>query len=156
MHGSPRMVVALAVLLVAPPLARAGAPFDADDPGCVPDTKAAARCGDAAGKALAKLVASVLACHAKEANAAFKSTQFDEEACERTDSSSSARAKFEAALAKLAVPCSGSSILSAADAIASNLLADAPAVGSLDTLIGSVYCDPTSGNPLDPGGDDPG
>lgn len=148
--------LALAALLVMPSAIRAGAPFGGDDPGCLPDTKTAAQCADGAGKALAKLLGSVVGCHVKQADAAFKNTTFDEEACERTDGTKSARAKFEASLAKLSSLCSGTSIIAAADAIASDLLADAPAAGSLDSLAGSVYCDPTSGTALDPGGDDAG
>ena len=147
----------LAALLLVRPV-RAGAPFDADDPGCVPDGKAAEKCGDSAGKALAKLVSSVLACHVKQAAAAFKqeAATFDEEACEQTDPTKSARAKFEAALAKLSTPCTGTSIVAEVDAVASMLLADAPAAGSLDTLNGGVYCDSTSGVPLDAGNEDAG
>jgi hypothetical protein len=115
-----------------------------------------ARCGDAAGKALAKLIGSVVACHTKQADAAFKHATFDEEACERTDGAKSARARFEASLAKLAAFCSGPTIPSAADALGTDLLADAPGVGSLAALAGGVYCDPASGVAFDPGGDDPG
>src|SRR5215469_7725049 len=94
------LAVIAALLLVRP--VRAGAPFGGDDQGCVPDGNMAERCGDGAGKALAKLVSSVLGCHVKLASAAFKQAKFDEEACERTDPTRSAHAKFEAALAKLA------------------------------------------------------
>jgi len=147
----------LAALLLVRPV-RAGAPFGADDPGCVPDGKTEEKCGDGAGKALAKLVSSVFACHVKQAGAAFKqeAATFDEEACEQTDATKSARAKFEAALAKLATPCTGTSIVAGVDAVASTLLADAPAAGSLDTLNGGVYCDSTSGVPLDAGNEDAG
>jgi len=65
------LAAALTALLVDPSAIRAGAPFGGDDPGCVPDAKTAARCADAAGKALAKLVGSVVACHVKQAEAAF-------------------------------------------------------------------------------------
>src|SRR6266852_3987658 len=150
------LAAALTALLVDPSAIRAGMPFGGDDPRCVPDAKTAAHCADGAGKALAKLVGSVVACHVKQADAAVKHAAFDEEACERTDGAKSARAKFEASLAKLATPCSGTPILSAADAIASDLLADGPAAGSLDTLAGTVYCDSTSGTALDPSGDDAG
>jgi len=152
MHRSRWLVAALAALLVAASAIRAGVPFGGDDPGCVPDAKTPAHCSAAAAKAVAKLVGSVVACHAKQAAAAFKHASFDEETCEQTD----ARAKFEASLAKVTALCSDTPILSAADAIAGDLLADAPAAGSLDTLAGSVYCDSASGTALDPGGDDAG
>jgi hypothetical protein len=133
---------------------RAGAPFGGDDPGCVPDGKPVAHCSDGAGKALAKLIGAVMGCHMKQATSAAKQVTFDEEACEQTDSVNSAHAKFEASLAKLTLVCGGTSVLSATDAIGTALLADSPAVGSLDTLTGGIYCDPTSGTPL--GGDDQG
>jgi hypothetical protein len=155
MRRSGWLVAPLAALLVAPWAIRAGGPFGGDDPGCIPDSKTAARCADGAGKALAKLIGSVVACHTKLANAAFKQAPFDEEACEQTDAKKSAHARFEASLAKLAA-CSDTPVLSAADAVARDLLAAAPAAGSLDTLAGAVYCDSTSGTALDPGGDDAG
>ncbi len=156
MRRSCWLVAALAAVLVAPSVTRAGLPFGGDDPGCVPDGTTAAKCAAAAGKALARLFGAVVACHAKLADAAFNHTTFDEEACEQTDGTSSAHARFKASLAKLAAPCADTPILSAADAIATALLADAPAAGSLDTLATAVYCDPTSGVALDPGGDDLG
>src|SRR5436190_15406494 len=120
-----RLAVIAALLLVRP--VRAGAPFGADDPGCVPDGKTEEKCGDGAGKALAKLVSSVLACHVKQAAAAFKAATFDEAACEQTDATKSAHAKFEAALGKLATACAGTPIVTDVDATATTLRADAPA-----------------------------
>jgi hypothetical protein len=150
------LIAALLVLLALPSPAPAGVPFGGDDPGCLPDGKPAAQCADGATKALAKLVASVVTCHRKQADAQFKHASFDEEACEQTDPAKSAGAKFDASLAKLAARCPGTPIVATAGAVAGDLLADAPAAGSLETLAGAVYCDPSSGIPLDLQGDDPG
>jgi hypothetical protein len=45
-------------------------PFGGDDPWCVADAKAAASCAVGAGKALAKLVGSVVAFHVQQADPA--------------------------------------------------------------------------------------
>src|SRR5437867_4963047 len=73
----------------------------ADDGGCVSNTKNHLKCSDGESKAFSKAIASVIKCHIKQADAAFKTlngkpTTFDEEGCENA-----AVAKLNAARAKI-------------------------------------------------------
>src|SRR5256886_15770057 len=71
---------------------------------CPPDTSGHLKCGDAIVKALSKMIGTVIKCHAKQADAAYKvsigkTASFDEEACETLDpvSHKSAKEKYDTA-----------------------------------------------------------
>src|SRR5438552_8928750 len=105
-----------------------GAPFGGDDTGCVPATAATLKCAGKAAKTVAALIAAVAKCHGRPADARFAGSAYDEEGCE-----TAARARFDGVLASLAASgsCAGSTTLSAAEGLASTLLADA---GNPDSL----------------------
>src|SRR5439155_1394033 len=63
---------------------------------------------DGVQKALTRYIQTVIKCHIKAADAAMKSMPFDEELCESNPSSGKgAKEKYDAAIAKLALTCSG-------------------------------------------------
>src|SRR5262249_34843307 len=134
-------------------------PFGGDDAGCVPPARPALACSDAVAKALGTLVGGAARCHARQADARYDQVTlghgggFDEEGCE-----TSVGARFTGSLEALAAAgtCAGTATLSAAAALETVLLADSSEPRSLDAANGAIYCDPTSGAALDPGGDDAG
>src|SRR5207249_4824363 len=133
-----------------------GQPFDDDDPGCVPDTSDHRKCSETLAKAFAKLIAAVTSCHDRQTRAAFAGSSFDEEACEID-----ARARFEAIRDAVAPRCSATQLALASDEETELLDPTKPCPDpiepcSLDAQNGGVYCDSTSGNALDSGGDDSG
>src|SRR5439155_22822800 len=87
--------------------------FGGDDPGCPPDSSDHLKCGDAIVKALSKMIGTVIKCHAKQADVAYKvsigkTASFDEEACETLDpvSHKSAKEKYDTAVSKVTSICS--------------------------------------------------
>jgi hypothetical protein len=148
-------------LTAAAAFAGPGDPFGGDDTGCVPAHKGALRCSSVVAKALAQLEQRVIACHLKQASQAFKaghsSPGFDnaEENCTEGPSATSAKAKFDAVLAKYAT-CEPA-LLAAAAARRDTVLDDQTNPESLDALNGSFFCDDGSGLTIaEPGGDDGG
>src|SRR5213593_3945459 len=119
--------------------------FGGDDPGCPPDSSGHLKCGDAIVKALSKMIGTVIKCHRKQADAAFKnkSASFDEEACE-----SAAKGKYDAAVSKVTSICTGAQFSGAGMARDTVLSALEGGVNA------AVYCEGTSD--IDPGGDDSG
>ncbi|MBI5503241.1 MAG: hypothetical protein HY899_00455 [Deltaproteobacteria bacterium] len=152
------LVVAIAIVLrcscaLAAPGPGPGEPFGGDDAGCVPSRSELRRCSDTAARAYSRLETSLGTCHTKQAAARYaqvilgRPKNFDEENCEAF-----AAARFDATLANL--DASG-------DCGASALLTTAPAAGAalhdaLDARGADLYCDASSGAPIDPGGDDAG
>jgi len=136
-----------------------------DDTGCVPGSKdnpsapnvaATLKCADAIAKAFSKAVTSVIKCHKKQADAVFKGSPVDDEACETgPNNGKSAKEKLDAAIAKVSSLCTSSELTFAA-AEEATLFADKTNPLSLDAQNGSVYCDSTSGALIDPSGDDAG
>ena len=120
--------------------------------GCPPDTANASKCEGAVAKAFAKLIGAVVTCHAKQAQAALRGKPFDEDACEDGASAKSAKAKFDAQIAKLAPTCSPA-LLAGTASLAQALLGGPT---SLDAQNGLIFCDSASGARLDPSGDDAG
>src|SRR5438094_9849291 len=89
-------------------VASPGDPFGGDDAGCIPPTAAGGRCEDGVQKALTKYIQTVIKCHIKAADAAVNSMPFDEELCESDPSTAKgAKERYDAAIAKLALTCSG-------------------------------------------------
>jgi hypothetical protein len=143
-------------------IAGPGDPFGGDDTGCAPADNAGYVCGSAVAKALGKLGASVIKCHVVQAGQAFKTNHsspgFDnaEENCEEGPSNTSAKAKFDAVLAKYATSCDPA-VIASAQARRDVVLADQSNPDSLDALNGSFFCDNSSGMTIaEPGGDDAG
>ena len=126
-----------------------GQRFDDDDAGCVPNTTAHRKCSETLAKAFARLIAAVTTCHDRQARMAFSGAPLDEEACE-----AKARERLEATFAGIALLCSPIQL-----SLASNEeteLLDSTNPRSLDAQNGDVFCDSTSGNAMDPNGDDTG
>ncbi len=141
---------------------RAAGDVSAAGAGCLPSTKTLKKCEATITKAFGTLIANVIACHTRQADAAFstqrgKANQFDEEACEETDPKTSALAKFDAVLAKVKQKnLCPTDVLSNATDLAAEVTADRANPSSLDSLNGRVYCDTTSNELIDPNGDDAG
>ena len=103
-------------------------PFGGDDTGTVLTFDAKRlKCQNAAVKNYSHLVACILKCHMKAADALSKQKQppFDEEACESTDPLKSCRAKYDATSAKIMAsicpPCLDANLATVADDIESKL-----------------------------------
>ena len=136
-----------------------------DDTGCVPGSKdnpgaanvaATLKCADAIAKAFAKAIGSVIKCHKKQADQAFKNAPMDDESCETGPAGGkSAKEKLDAAIAKVASLCTATELASAG-AEETTLFAGQSNPLSLDAQNGSVYCDSTTGVLIDPSGDDAG
>ncbi len=120
--------------------------------GCRPDTIATSKCEGAVAKGFAKLIGAVITCHSKQAQAAFKGKPFDEDGCEDGTPATSAKAKFDAAIAKLAPTCSPA-LLGSTTSLEQALLTGPT---SLDAQNAMIYCDSASGVRLEPTGDDAG
>jgi hypothetical protein len=119
--------------------------------GCPPASDDADKCETGIVKALGKFGGAVIKCHAKQADGAFKQKPVDEETCEETGSKS-AKGKLDATIAKIAPKCPPE-VVTNAGTVSAGLLSGA---GSLDVQNGLVYCDASSGTPIDAGGDDAG
>ena len=150
MRGLRAVAVAAVCLSAAIALASGpGQPFDDDDAGCVPDTTEHRKCSEKLAKAFGRLIAAVTSCHDRQARAAVSGFVFDEEGCE-----ASAQTRFEASRDAVSPLCSATQLALASDE--ETELLDPTNPGSLDAQNGDVYCDSTSGNALDSGGDDTG
>jgi hypothetical protein len=162
--GLHRIVPAIALgCLVAagPAWAAPGDPFGDDDTGCAPTTKQGLSCAKKVHSLVNKLRRTVLKCHLTHATHAFKNGMGTpgfsnaEENCEIGPSATSAKAKFDDKIASLAAVCDAT-VIANANARRDVILGDQNVVGSLDNLNSTFFCDPTSGNLIDPGGDDGG
>lgn len=138
------------------------APFGGTHTGCSSPDKLAFKCSTVVGKALAKLEQSVLKCHLVQASHAYKaghsSPGFDnaEENCTTGPSATSAKAKFDAVLAKYGPMC-GPTLVADAEARRDAILADQANPDSLDARNGLFFCDATSGLTIaEPGGSEAG
>ena len=144
------MLMSMAVPALAEPGPGPGEPFGGDDAGCVPASSSRLACGAAATKSYDKLESAIVKCHVAEAQARYfeifsaRPDTFDEEACE-----AEAVARMQAKLTRVG-SCSGTPVL--------HDLADNSAehVAALDDENAGPYCDDTSGEEIDPGGDDGG
>src|SRR5205823_459291 len=130
------------------------APFGGDDPGCVPDSKDHLKCSDGAYKAFIKAYQAVIKCHTKQADAAQKGAPADDEACETSGAGKSAKEKLDAALAKLATLCTGTSVLANVATLETTLFAPKTTSGSADQQMGDIWC--TGSTAIDSSGDDAG
>jgi hypothetical protein len=160
-----RAVLSMAIgclLAATPVLAAPGDPFGGDDTGCAPSTKLGLGCAKKALKTVTKLRLSVLKCHLTQAGHAFQNGTGTpgfsnaEENCEIGPSNTSAKAKFDARIASLAGAGCDATIIANANAARDIILGDETVVGSMDNLNSTFFCDSTSGNEIDPGGDDGG
>jgi hypothetical protein len=119
--------------------------------GCPPASDDADKCQTGIVKALGKFGGAVIKCHAKQADGAFKGKPVDEETCEETGSKS-AKGKLDATITKTAAKCPPD-VVTNAGTVSAGLLSGP---GSLDVQTGLIYCDTSSGTPIDPSGDDAG
>ena len=154
--------LAVAGLVAAAPVAAApGDPFGGDLSGCVPPDKQALSCGQKYGLALTKLRKNIVKCNLKQAGLAFKAGQGQEgfsnadEVCQTENPSNSARANFEAYIAKLEPVCPAA-VHAAVVARGAAALAGQDTPGSIDAMNDVFFCDATSGQEIDPGGNDGG
>src|SRR6516164_3059597 len=99
MLRSVAAVAALSVGLLGVGTARAQTPFGGDDTGFVPPA-ANAKCEAGAGKAVDKLIACILKCHASRASGKL-ADDTAEDSCEKTLVGKSCAALFTASIAKL-------------------------------------------------------
>lgn len=119
-----------------------------DDTGCVSNTANHSKCSSAIGKAFAKAVASVIKCHAKQAQMRFKGADetgagSSEENCE-SNPGNSAKGKLDATLAKLAAGGLCDPTQLGAAALEEAVLFGPSALG-LDAQNDNVFCDSASG-----------
>lgn len=148
------------LLTAAPALAGPGDPFGGSETGCTPIDKLGVNCGKIVTAALAKLKLGVVKCHMTQVGHAFQtghsSTGFDnaEENCSIGNPSNSAKAKFDAYMAKAAAYCDPA-VVAAANARAASVVASVADPASFDALNGAFFCDATSGLSIaEPGGGD--
>jgi hypothetical protein len=160
--GLTRALALGCLLAAAPVLASPGDPLGGDDTGCAPSTKLGLSCAKKVHNALWKLRVRVIKCHLTQAEHAFKNGQGEpgfsnaEENCEIGPSNTSAKNKFDARLASLATYGCDATVLANAAAAGDVIVSDQSVAGSMDNLNASFFCDATSGNLIDPGGDDGG
>src|SRR6516165_4166185 len=145
MLRSVAAVAALSVGLLWVGTARAQTPFGGDDTGLVPPA-ADAKCEAGAGKAVDKLIACILKCHASRASGKL-ADDTAEDSCEKTLVGKSCAAKFTLAISKLkgCPACINGTTMG-------NLAGTTESL--LDGNNSTVYCDTSSGTPF--GGDDTG
>lgn len=129
-----------------------GEPFGGDDAGCVPTTSTRLSCAIAVGKAFDRLEASVVKCHSDQAKSRYdefvlgSTRPFDEEGCEAV-----AVARFDDTVSRLATgTCLTSPSMTTIETDRDALLA------ALDAENAGPWCDDTTGEPIDDGGDDAG
>jgi hypothetical protein len=151
--------LALGSLLVAPLASAApGDPFGGDDTGCAATTRLGSTCAKAALSTLAKLRKAGLICQLKQEDLAFKNGEGQpgfanaEANCEIGPSTNSAKNKFDERIAKLVGKGCDSTMIANVLARGATIVSDQNTPGSLDALNASVFCDATSGNPIDPDG----
>jgi len=131
-------VVALGATLVVGGVALSGTPFGGDDTGTIPSDSPkgpVTKCENGVGKAVAKLVGSIIKCHASRASGKF-ADDTAEDGCEST-----AKTKFMATKTAGCTACTNLTTLSSA------------VEGLVDSNNNKVYCTST-GTPF--GGDDTG
>ncbi len=157
------LTMAIGCLLAAPPvLAAPGDPLGGDDTGCAPSTKIGLLCGKKVLAVLVKLQQSIVKCHLTLAGSVFQTGHStngfsnSEDNCSTGPSNTSAKAKFDAKIASLAANGCDATVIANANAAAAIILGDQSVAGSQDALLGTFFCDTTSGEQLDPGGDDAG
>ena len=145
MLRSVAAVAALSVGLLWVGTARAQTPFGGDDTGFVPPA-AIAKCEAGAGKAVDKLIACILKCHASRASGKL-ADDTAEDACEKTLAGKSCTALFALAIAKLkgCPACINGTTMGNLAGLTENVL---------DRNNSTVYCDTSSGTPF--GADDTG
>src|SRR5262249_37526967 len=134
-----RMIAALAGIALFSASAATAQPT-----GCAGGTKDQEKCESGIAKAFGKFTDSVIKCHIKQADAAAKGSPSDDEACE-TGGPASAQGKLDAKIAKLAPTCPAN-VLANAAALESSFLSGP---NSLDERNVLIYCDSTSGSPID-------
>lgn len=137
-------------------------PFGGTHTGCSSPDKLALKCSAIMDKLLGKLEQMVLKCHLIQASHAYKANHsspgFDnaEENCTVGPSATSAKGKFDAALAKYGPMC-GATFVTNAEARRDAILADQTNPDSLDARNGVFFCDDTSALTItEPGGSEAG
>src|SRR6266446_3668532 len=156
--------IALGLALAGGPaaLAAPGDPLGGDDTGCAPTTMAGLGCAKKVESLLYKLRAGIVKCHITMAGQAFKTGMSTngfsnaEDNCSVGPSNTSVKAKFDDRIDTLESNGCDATVIANARAARDTLLGDQSVTGSLDALNGTFFCDATSGNLLDPGGDDAG
>src|SRR5262249_48144212 len=113
--------------------------------GCPPASDDADKCETGIVKALGKFGGAVIKCHAEQADGAFKQKPVDEETCEEAGPNS-AKGKFDATVAQTAPKCPPE-VVANAGTVSAGLVSGS---GSVDVQNGLVYCDTSSGTPIDP------
>jgi hypothetical protein len=120
--------------------------------GCVPETAEHTRCAGAVAKRLARLVADVAACHGRRAALAMAGRPFDVQGCEQA-----ARTRFDDTLVPFGVEAGcPATVVSNAAWVAAAVMRGKEVPHALGELSGSLFCDGTSGVPLDAAGEDSG
>ena len=148
--------IALGCLLAVPVWAAPGDPLGGDDTGCAPTTKQGLSCGLKIHALLAKLKRAALVCHLTQDGHAFQTGMGTpgfanaEDNCETGPSSQSAKAKFDAKMAKLSILCDPT-VVANANARRDTILGNAATPGSLDSLNANAFCDATTGIEIDAG-----
>jgi hypothetical protein len=143
-------------LIATPVLAAPGDPLGGGHAGCAPDG-AGLGCGRKIDGLLAKLRARLVNCHINQASDAFYAgmgtaqMSADEDACAAT-----AKTKFDDPIADLAAAGCDSTQIANANARRDIILSDQTVSGSVDNLNSTFFCDSSSGNLIDAGGDDGG
>ena len=133
-----RNVSVIAALSVGLWVASARAtPFGGDDSGFIPPNAAVAKCEAGAAKAVGKLSACILKCHASRASGKL-ADDTAEDSCEKTLVGKSCTAKFAATIAKLSgcPSCINGTSMAGVAAFAESIL---------DASNGMVYCASPSG-----------
>jgi hypothetical protein len=134
-----------------------GDPLDPDDGGCAPTTSLGLKCAKGAVVLLQKYRQAVVTCHLKQEGLAYKSGLGEqgfsnaEEVCETQNPSQSARAKFEAGMAKLTALGCDATMIGLTTTIGNTVIAEMD-----DVWNQAFFCDDTTGNPIDPNGNDAG
>jgi len=161
-RGAAAFIASAFLLSAVPALPMPGDSLGGDETGCAPSTKLGLSCGKKVLGLVTKLEQSLIKCHLTQAGHAFQNGMGTpgfgnaEDNCSVGPSSTSAKAKFDARIALLAAKGCDGTVLANANTARDLILGDQTVVGSMDNLNGTFFCDATSGNPIDPGGDDAG
>jgi hypothetical protein len=159
-HGPAQVLPALALaslLAAAPASAAPGDPLGGNETGCAATTSLGDSCAKKALTLLAKLRIGLNKCHMIQAREAFQAgagsaeISAAEEAC-----TANRETYFNEKMTALANSGCDAGMLGSVNARAATVLGDESVAGSMDALNASFYCDATSGNEIDPGGDDGG
>lgn len=148
-------------LIATPALAAPGDPLGGGHAGCAPADGAGLGCGRKIDALLAKLRLRLVSCHLRQASQAFSlgtanpGANAAEEQC-ATGPGRSAKTKFDDAVATLAAKGCPPDLIANANARRDIILGDQSVAGSVDNLNGTFYCDATSGELINPGGDEAG